>query len=795
MSMGRQWADRFSMAPRPVMFGDNAGAAAPAPAPAPIPATAPAPAASAAQEADALPAGWERKLLAAPDAEGRTAYFVNHHTQTTHWALPAPDYRPPEATKRDLFDIHVPAGCGPGSEVIASGFHVRVPPGVHAGQTFRVQFLPTPVTVPLGAYAGVTTTVWVEGLKGRVTIPQGFGPGERFTIMAPSNRTEDDHQLHVEPAPLPTGWELKHTPDGKPYYVNHHTQKTQWERPAGLTPAPALPSPAAPASLPAPAPAPAPAAGGGPKAYYHIAPDGSRHAMRPEDNAAIEAALAWGDPVVRLSDVVLDNGSHLQFEIRFGTHGGRMAERTGMMQLNLGNSNQREVEEGPALAHVPVPAATQAPATAFAAAPAAAFAAAPAAAHPAAFAAAAAAAAAPAPASVALDKEEEVLDQNADVQAQLLGITDEDEIKKLKKRNMVLCEVVKSEESYCQSLEKIAEFYYEPMKAGNAPDCTDADFKEIFGAFGSLLGFQRGLLKELQKEYALLSSDDTRHFSALPIANVLKKWAPGLKFYRPYVSGYKGGVDCIKRLGGPKDDRHQNETPFKVWLRERVQQCGSDLEFFLIQPIQRIPRYVLLLSELIKYTPDQLQEKQVLVDVHAMVQEQCDWINRNAQLDDSRAKCGELHQQFRAKDLMEDKHAGDLRALETIEGLPGCPGTGLVQSYRRLVLEESASDLLAGKEVRVLVFNDMVIIADDEKEFFSGRQYLRFRDKLNLDADVEPSMHLLRDRAVDLTGRANYQHGIRMRDIRWSLEFAQAHQRDSFIKAVKDNTGTGLPPA
>ena len=47
------------------------------------------------------------------------------------------------------------------------------------------------------------------------------------------------------------------------------------------------------------------------------------------------------------------------------------------------------------------------------------------------------------------------------------------------------------------------------------------------------------------------------------------------------------------------------------------------------------------------------------------VQGHCEYVDRNAKLDDGRAKCGEIHQQFRLKDMMDDKHIGDLRALET----------------------------------------------------------------------------------------------------------------------------------
>ena len=54
-----------------------------------------------------------------------------------------------------------------------------------------------------------------------------------------------------------------------------------------------------------------------------------------------------------------------------------------------------------------------------------------------------------------------------------------------------------------------------------------------------------------------------------------------------------------------------------------------------------------------------------------MVDEHCQWIDTNVQIDDSRAKCGEIHVLFRVGDLAQAKQSGDLRAIETIDGLPG----------------------------------------------------------------------------------------------------------------------------
>lgn len=33
-------------------------------------------------------------------------------------------------------------------------------------------------------------------------------------------------------APLPPGWERGYDETGRPYYVNHNTQQTQWQHPA-----------------------------------------------------------------------------------------------------------------------------------------------------------------------------------------------------------------------------------------------------------------------------------------------------------------------------------------------------------------------------------------------------------------------------------------------------------------------------------------------------------------------------------------------------------------------------------
>jgi hypothetical protein len=51
-------------------------------------------------------------------------------------------------------------------------------------------------------------------------------------------------------------------------------------------------------------------------------------------------------------------------------------------------------------------------------------------------------------------------------------------------------------------------------------------------------------------------------------------------------------------------------------LDSLVQVCLEGIESLLIMPVQRVPRYKMLLESLIKYTPDEDPERPRLQQVH-----------------------------------------------------------------------------------------------------------------------------------------------------------------------------------
>lgn len=137
--------------------------------------------------------------------------------------------------------------------------------------------------------------------------------------------------------------------------------------------------------------------------------------------------------------------------------------------------------------------------------------------------------------------------------------------------------------------------------------------------------------------------------------------------YRPYVAGYPGALRKIEQL--------RADPSTASVLEECKQQLGRGapaLEMLLIEPVQRIPRYRLLLEEARKHTPEEMHADCTALDkAIEAIGEVAENINENAREDDERRKVVEIHARF--KPPKDD----DLRAHGAL--------ASLVQPRRRFI--------------------------------------------------------------------------------------------------------------
>ncbi|XP_053128499.1 E3 ubiquitin-protein ligase NEDD4 isoform X2 [Hemicordylus capensis] len=148
-----------------------------------------------------LPPGWEVRN----DEKGRP-YYIDHNSQTTTWKKPAlqagadagPQATAPTRQLSAPEDSRQPAASKRDPEFLPKGWEVRHAP---SGRPFFIDH-------------NSKTTTWDDP---RLKIPP---PMRRKTSLDPADL-----------GPLPPGWEERLHTDGRTFYINHHTKKTQWEDP------------------------------------------------------------------------------------------------------------------------------------------------------------------------------------------------------------------------------------------------------------------------------------------------------------------------------------------------------------------------------------------------------------------------------------------------------------------------------------------------------------------------------------------------------------------------------------
>eukprot|EP01087_Luapelamoeba_hula_P021772 TRINITY_DN766_c3_g2_i2.p1 TRINITY_DN766_c3_g2~~TRINITY_DN766_c3_g2_i2.p1 ORF type:complete len:602 (+),score=111.10 TRINITY_DN766_c3_g2_i2:1036-2841(+) len=160
-----------------------------------------------------------------------------------------------------------------------------------------------------------------------------------------------------------------------------------------------------------------------------------------------------------------------------------------------------------------------------------------------------------------------------------------------KKRANVLREIVATEESYCASLNSCIHGFLFPLRQ----DCKtksyiqEPDLPTIFSTIELIYSVNSAMLHDLQAR--LKQWPNVNNFGSVFVAMI-----PMMKIYTGYIKNYDASIETLKRL--------QENKAFSLRVEELRAKCGErlDLPSLLIQPVQRLPRYQMLLHELIKHT-------------------------------------------------------------------------------------------------------------------------------------------------------------------------------------------------
>eukprot|EP01132_Coremiostelium_polycephalum_P004619 gene4619-5770_t len=269
------------------------------------------------------------------------------------------------------------------------------------------------------------------------------------------------------------------------------------------------------------------------------------------------------------------------------------------------------------------------------------------------------------------------------------------EEKKLKERNRTksLSELVSTEESYSENLEKLILYYKIPLDRDKIKlGCTSQDISNLFSNIEALLVVSKDLLLKLKFRFGLPVEQQT-------IGDIYVGKAQEMKLYVEYINNYENAMKTLERI--------ESTSPSFFKDCQKDYKYSLDIRSLMIMPVQRIPRYELLLREIIKYTnPDHIDYRN-LQEAYNSVREINNYINNN-------------------KKLRENKD----RVFTIAQQLKGCPNT-LMKSSRRWIREGVLETTCSSKKYKgtymIYLFNDLIVLAKESS----------FRKKLEYIIDID----------------------------------------------------------
>ena len=185
----------------------------------------------------------------------------------------------------------------------------------------------------------------------------------------------------------------------------------------------------------------------------------------------------------------------------------------------------------------------------------------------------------------------------------------------LKRRFAIAREIVDTENTYVNNLGCLCKSFLEKHKTVTM-GLSKTDMFALLSNVEVIHSCHVKLLKTLQSRLQKWSDESA-------FGEVFLKETGWIKLYKYYINNFSASEAALKEW------RQKNEE-FKAYLvsvEYTQEMLGQNLESLLMTPVQRIPRYVLLLTDLLKSTPNQHPDKQNLAGALEFISELAEYIN------------------------------------------------------------------------------------------------------------------------------------------------------------------------
>ncbi|BFU23210.1 guanine nucleotide exchange factor, putative [Entamoeba histolytica HM-1:IMSS-B] len=248
-------------------------------------------------------------------------------------------------------------------------------------------------------------------------------------------------------------------------------------------------------------------------------------------------------------------------------------------------------------------------------------------------------------------------------------------------RGTVINEIITTEINYVDTLQYTIENIKRPLENNNEI-LNYEEQKTLFSNIETVFQINKVFCSDLIKGCCRFNSNTT-------IGNIFLTFIPFLKVYNEYCSNFRHTIDLIKTLKYP----HKFAPFYSKIQYKQSPYSKSSISDLLITPVQRLPRYQLLLKDLLKHTQQSHIDYNNIKKALEMIQEVANKVNETSKINE----------------LTEETQKYFSKTLHIPEEIQMVP-------QGRILIKTIKVNGKADRKYVVMIFNDSIIIIKEQQE-------------------------------------------------------------------------------
>ena len=261
-----------------------------------------------------------------------------------------------------------------------------------------------------------------------------------------------------------------------------------------------------------------------------------------------------------------------------------------------------------------------------------------------------------------------------------------------------------TEQNYVHTLQHVIENVKKPLSSTHKDVLSESEQKILFSNIETVYQTNKTFCDDLSercKEYTPTTK----------IGDIFLRFIPFLKVYSEYCSNFRHTTEIVPTLRHP----HKFAGFYALVQRRNERYKNSSIADLLITPVQRLPRYELLLRDLIKHTD----------------KNHCDYQDLTKALEQINSVAKEVNEFSRKNELSEESE-------NYLSNTLYLPQIQIIQQDRTLSKSVKV-DGIGDRKYVALIYNDMIVIikSQDNGSFYTFKFLSFFKDLTVVEEDYK----------------------------------------------------------